>query len=216
MLEFAATVPPTVQINGIDITEGLFPDSYPANLHFFVHSITSLPESWTSSYALLHQRLLIGGLTVDMWKAAIAEIFRVLIPGGWAELLEASLHLIPRVGPHSTKAASMFLELSCKNNLLLEGQTHLAEMLQQAGFVNIDTDWRMALIGHSAGEDGIRWVTDIVTAFVGLKTTFLSAGGYGYVNSEEEYDIMVAGAKEEWLNSDSNVSFYRIAAQKPA
>ncbi|KIM77215.1 hypothetical protein PILCRDRAFT_825559 [Piloderma croceum F 1598] len=91
MLEFAAQLPPTVQIHGIDITSGLFPTSYPDNIRFTVHSVTSLPESWTSSYNFLHQRFLIGGLTKDMWKSATMEMFRVLVKGGWIELLETAV-----------------------------------------------------------------------------------------------------------------------------
>jgi len=45
MLHYAAQVPSTIQIHGIDITSNLFPANHPTNLHFSVNSITSLPES---------------------------------------------------------------------------------------------------------------------------------------------------------------------------
>lgn len=43
----------------------------------------------------------------------------------------------------------------------------------------------------------------------------LEAGGYGYVQNEEEFDQFVVDSKDEWLTSDSNVAFYTFYAQKP-
>src|ERR1700691_2243135 len=93
MLKLATQVPFTIQIQGINIGSCLFPTIYPTNLHFSINSITSLPDCWTSSFAFIHQRLLLGALTADMWKAKIAEIYCVLIPGGWAEFLEVKIGL---------------------------------------------------------------------------------------------------------------------------
>jgi len=216
MLEFAAQVPPTVQIHGIDITSGLFPTSYPGNIQFTVHSVTSLPESWTSSYNFLHQRFLTGGLTKTMWKSATMEMFRVLVKGGWIELLEVAMEsMFPGVGPHSTKIWSMMSEGAADKGLIIAPQIHIPGLLQEAGFVNVHTESRMTKIGRSGGEDGIYWVSGWIRVLETIKMTVLNAGRYEYVHSEEEYDAMVAGAKEEWLSCDAEFAFYTISAQKP-
>jgi hypothetical protein len=216
VLEFAAQVPPTVQIHGIDITSRLFPTSYPENIQVSVHSVTSLPESWTSSYNFLHQRFLIGGLTKAMWKTATAEMFRVLIKGGWVELVEvATDRFLPGVGPHSTKARSMITKTAAAKGLITAPHIHIPELLLEAGFVNVHTECRTKKIGRSGGEDGIVWVTDWILILKTVKVRVLNARGYRDVLSEEEYDAMVAGAEEEWLSCDAELPLYTISAQKP-
>jgi hypothetical protein len=215
MLEFAAQVSPTVQIHGIDITSGLFPTSYPDNIQFTVHSVTSLPESWTSLYNFLHQRFLIAGLTKSMWKSATMEMFRVLVKGGWIELVEmATESLFPGVGPHSTKTQSIISESATDKELIKAPHIHIPGWLLEAGFVNVHTECRMAKIGRSGGEDGIYWISHWIRILETIKIPILNAGGYGYVHSEEEYDAMVAGAKKEWLGCDAEFVCYTISAQK--
>jgi len=214
MLEFAAQVPPSVHIHGMDITSGLFPTSYPENMQFTVNSVTSLPESWTSSYNFLHQRFLVGALTKGMWKSATTGMFRVLVKGGWVELVEMAMDSIfPCVGPHSTKAGSMIRKSAIDKGLIMAPQIDIPILLLEAGFVNVHTECRMRKMGRSGGEDGIHWISDWVRILEMVKMLVLNAGVYGH--DSEEYDAMVAGAKEEWLSCDAELALYTISAQKP-
>jgi hypothetical protein len=217
MLHFAAQVSATIQIQGIDITSSLFPANHPTNIHFSVNSITSLPEYWTSSFAFVHQRFLVTALTSDMWKTAIAEIFRVLAGGGWVECVELLVgpKALPDVGPHSTKVGLLTGAFTRDKQLLLDCQILIPAMLQEAGFINVHSERRMVPLGRSAGQDGIDGSTNFASSSSALKTPILRAAGYGHVHSEEEYDAMVSGAKEEWLSNDAEVPFYTIYAQKP-
>jgi hypothetical protein len=88
-------------------------------------------------------------------------------------------------------------------------------LLLEAGFINIHTECRMAKIGRSGGEDGIYWISDWICILETIKMPILNARGSGYVHSEEEYDAMVAGAKEEWLSCNAEFVCYTISAQKP-
>ena len=212
-MELAAQVPPTVQIHGIDITSGLFPTSYPDNIQFSVNSVTSLPESWTSSYYFLHQRFLIAALTKDMWKSATTEMFRVLVKGSWVELVEPAIgSMFPSVGPHSTKVWSMTTNY---RGIITSPHIHIPELLLEAGFVDVHTECRTTKIGRSGGEDGIYRISNSIRVLETIKIPMLSAGTFGYMHSEEEYDAMVAGAEEEWLSCDAELPLYTISAQKP-
>ena len=155
-----------------------------------------------------------GALTMGMWKAAIAEIYRILVPGGWAEFVEAQARF-PDVGPQSRKLG-MFLEDMFRDKpLLVDCQTHIPILLQEAGLMNIHTEPRRVPLGRSAGQDGIDGSNNFADVFTAMKTPMLQAGGYGYVKDEEQFDQLIADTKEEWLASDSNIPFYTIYAQKP-
>jgi hypothetical protein len=214
-LKLAEQVPSSVQIQGIDITSKLFPANHPTNLHFSINSITSLPGSWTSSFAFVHQRFLVGALTGDTWKTAISKMSRVVMAGGWIELVEMTGDF-PQVGPHSTKVTLLFGGIMRDKQFLFHCPIQVPAMLQQAGFVNVRSECRMVPLGRSAGQDGIDGSTNLAALTDAVKTPILRAAGYGHVHSEAEYDAMVSGAKEEWLSSDVEFPFYTIYAQKPA
>ena len=214
MLEFATQIPVTVEIQGIDIVSRLFPPTYPTNIHLSTKSITSLPADWTCKYAYVHQRLLLAALTIDMWKSALAEIFRVLKPGGWVELVETSGR-IPHVGPCSIKLESMKFALYAHKNLLVDHKKQLRGLLLGAGFVGIECIDHPVPIGESAGESGREARTNFTDVVSALKTPMLNAGGFGIVATEEEFDQNVMKMKEEWERSEGVVEVFTFCAQKP-
>ena len=77
-MDVAEVVPEGTQLEGIDIDGTLFPETYPSNVHFSIGSIVSLPEDWAERIDLVHQRLLVGSLQSNEWKATILESYRIL------------------------------------------------------------------------------------------------------------------------------------------
>ena len=214
MLEFATQIPDTVEIQGIDIASRLFPHTYPPNIELSIESITSLPADWSCTFAYVHQRLLLAALTIDMWKSALAEIFRVLKPGGWVELVETTSR-IPHVGPCSIKLNSMKFALYAHRNLLVDHKKQLRGLLLGAGFVGIECIDHPVPVGESAGESGREARTNFTNVVSAMKTPMLNAGGFGIVATEEEFDQNVMKMREEWKRSEGVVEVFTFCAQKP-
>lgn len=216
LLEFAREVPSTVEIHGIDLTSRLFPTTYPQNIQLSVQNVTSLPIDWTSKFHYVHQRLLVGALSREMWKMAISEIYRVLKPGGWVELLEACASFTTQVGPYSAKMGRLVNALFVHRNLLLGDQDALPKMLAEVGFVGIQRISHFIPLADSAGKAGVDGRTNFCDFMASLKTPILNAGGLGIIDSEEEFDEAALKTREEWRSSSDAVqemsTFY---AQKP-
>ncbi|ORZ00965.1 S-adenosyl-L-methionine-dependent methyltransferase [Syncephalastrum racemosum] len=93
-----ATDFPNADFHGIDLCP-MFPGTIkPANSYFRQHNILEgLPFS-DNTFDYLHMRLMLGCLTLDQIHKLLAEILRVLKPGGYVELRDVE-YRIQRPGP---------------------------------------------------------------------------------------------------------------------
>jgi len=213
MLELAAQYSPSVTFYGIDISSRLFPVEHPENTKFSVNSITDLPADWAGSFTFVHQRLLVAALTTSMWITAVAEMFRVLTPGGWVELTECDVDWA--AGPQSAKLQAIIHALFRDKGLLVDLQIQIPGFLRDAGFIDIHPESRSMNLGR-AGEDELERTENLYNASVAMKAPILAAGGFGYVTSEDELNALLMGAKEEWLDSnDGSISLVTFYARKP-
>jgi hypothetical protein len=90
-------------------------------------------------------------------------------------------------------------------------------MLRETGFVNIHSELHGVPVGRSAGQDGIDGNKNFASGMAAFKAPMMRSvdGGNEYVQSEKEFDDLIAEAKEEWLASDAEVMLYTIYAQRP-
>ncbi|PYH38097.1 class I SAM-dependent methyltransferase [Aspergillus neoniger CBS 115656] len=71
--------------HGFDISSEQFPDN-PGAIQFSVHDLTvPFPQEHWGRYDLVHVRLLVAALEEPDYKAAIANISRILKPGGYLQ-----------------------------------------------------------------------------------------------------------------------------------
>ncbi|KAF7322479.1 ATP-dependent DNA helicase [Mycena chlorophos] len=215
MFDLAATVDPSVEFVGVDIEPRMFPSSSPKNISFRVASTLKLPVEWNNTFAVVHQRLLIGSLEVQQWPEAAREIFRVLRPGGWVQLGEPKVWPLGAYPgrPSMKKCVELQRALEKARNLDFECAEKLPKLLADAGFVDVQQEWRMRKFGSWAGDIGLAWKENQVSFFRGIKTPIMEAGGYGVVASEAEYDALVDGLEREL--DDLQLAFVVCWARKP-
>ncbi|KAJ7632924.1 S-adenosyl-L-methionine-dependent methyltransferase [Roridomyces roridus] len=197
LMDLTRSLNASVPMVGVDIDSRLFPVPPPDNIEFRVESVTKLPADWTDTFSLVNQRLLILGLQIHEWPMALNEIYRVLRPGGWVQLAEYAPWRV--VGqPCQEKCKELYHRVLEARNLYYGCTDGMPRMLEQAGFVDVQKESQMQLIGTSHGEAGAAASQGILGAFKGMKTPVLQAGGYGVVASEAEYDVLLEGLEKEW------------------
>ncbi len=197
VLSLAEEVPSSVSLTAIDIQSKIFPESSPPNVEFLLHSVTDLPSQWTDTYSLVNQRFLFTALTGPQWEVALQELHRVIVPGGWVQLVEAKA-ISGHMGPFSTNISNLCSAFLAHKGLLFDIANRLPDMLTQAGFVNVSSETRALPLGQWAGQDGIGFRDDVTTVLSAIRGPLFEAGGLGLVSSEQEYDYLIACVRKEW------------------
>ncbi|KAI1451322.1 S-adenosyl-L-methionine-dependent methyltransferase [Annulohypoxylon moriforme] len=109
--ELRKTIPdPTIHtFVGTDINPALFPhaSSLPGDTSFHTHDIST---PWLANvhgtFDLVHQRLTLPGAAPTPLAQVVQQLFALLKPGGWIQLVEAE-----QLGPESGPVFGEFLEL---------------------------------------------------------------------------------------------------------
>jgi SAM-dependent methyltransferase len=170
ILDASASAPPGTLFYGIDIEDRLLPEKRPPNVHFIKSSITSLPHEWTRTFDLVNQRLLIAALTREEWRTALAEMLRVLVPGGYLQLGEAGSW---KAGPVTARHRELTSALFRARGLLLDCAVHIPLLLREAGFEDIQIEERQIPLGAWGGRDGTEGRDNFMGVF---RQVFLKTG----------------------------------------
>ncbi|KAJ3902563.1 hypothetical protein F5879DRAFT_923761 [Lentinula edodes] len=139
--------------------------------HFTVNSVVDLPNpDWTDTVSFAHQRLLVAAMNDTLWRSAVAELFRVIKPGGWVELVEIEAQDFSSwsVSPNSTRLASLINAL-CGRKRSYWGYFSLSP-------------------GNSQGGWGSDMWHDL---WMGMMGPAIRAGGYGVADTVEEYEALL-------------------------
>lgn len=217
-MELSSQIPPSVSLHGIDIQTDLVPLVTPSNVSFSINSVTQLPLEWTARFDLVHQRLLTAALNSSEWPIAIAEIYRILRPGGWVQLTEVG----PRFETYAMtdsqrKVRDMVRHTYASRDLLHDCALRLPRFLETVGFRSLAIETRLFPLGSWAGKAGIIHRQNMAGVHRGMKTTVLQNGGFGIVASEDEFDRLIETVEREWDEIEgSEIAFTTIIAQKPA
>ncbi|KAF9073089.1 hypothetical protein BDP27DRAFT_1417548 [Rhodocollybia butyracea] len=208
-----------LDIECIDISDKQFPREYPSNIHFSIRSVTDLPSQWHNSFSYIHQRLLIAAMDDSRWNIAIDQLYNVLKPGAWIELVEVRVKGYDRgfgVGPNSKRLISLIMSLYASKGRITDLDVYLPKLLAKKGFIDIHCEDRKVHIRESVDNDGLNRSKQFHDLWMGIKTPVLAGGGFGIVGSDNEFDQLLEGCLKEWNESDKAYNtFYSIVARKP-
>ena len=150
----------------------------------------------------MHQRLSICAYTRDQWLRAIDEMYRVLTPGGYAQLIETGPEWVS--GPKTTRHFLLLDEFLESKGMLLRCGVYIADMLRAAGFLNVKCEEVVMSLGKWAGGDGVHGRNVTIGAMKGMRDSVIRAGGSGRFASAEEFDKAMEEIAEEWDNIEGS------------
>ncbi|KAK1988857.1 methyltransferase domain-containing protein [Colletotrichum cereale] len=213
--DLARFLPAGVEIQGFDISNRLFPPNAP-NMTFAIGNVLDLPDHLDSRVTLAHQRLLIYALRRHEWSRALASIRNTLIPGQGVVQLTEVLTPAGNPGAAQEEFQALLSSIGRKRQLLLDCGELLPVLLSEAGFVDIEKRTVKVRLGGAGGVKGIKAAACRSGAFRGMRDSVLSDGGYGIVNSADEFDKLVDRVVTEWDINECYAFYYTITARRPA
>ncbi|RSL56591.1 hypothetical protein CEP54_008748 [Fusarium duplospermum] len=79
---------PDAEVLGIDISPHVIPESPPDNMELQVDDLNGRFTFPSSHFDVVHSQMVAGGIHANRWRSYIRDIFRVLRPGGWCQMVE--------------------------------------------------------------------------------------------------------------------------------
>lgn len=199
-------------MHAVDLSSDNFPPSPPSNVHFSLASVTNLPRHWTDTFDFVNQRLLFGALLREQWPEALAEIHRVLKPGGVVQLVEIDLyHPLPE-SPTVMHYRQLHEAAFDKAGLFGRVSTKLQDMLTASGFVGVKSEAKHNPMGKMWGEIGIQGAKAFGGALRKSWSLFLKEGS---VKSKEEYNELMDRLEHEWDGQGTQYRCMIVWARKP-
>ncbi|CAF3567258.1 unnamed protein product [Fusarium graminearum] len=83
-----ATQYPDSEVLGIDISPHMIPENPPDNMELQVDDLNGRFTFKPNHFDLVHSQMLAGGIHANRWRSYIRDIFGVLKPGGWCQMVE--------------------------------------------------------------------------------------------------------------------------------
>lgn len=140
---------------GTDIETSYFPTSSPPDTSYHFQSMTTpWPQSWTSSFDLVHSRFALPGVGTTSLHSAVNNLIALVKPGGWIQFVEMDLE--NWVGGPATQefcAATRTLLSFVSAGQGVDLRSKLVPMMKEAGLVDIQVRGFAILTGKRARED---------------------------------------------------------------
>ncbi|KZT60175.1 S-adenosyl-L-methionine-dependent methyltransferase [Calocera cornea HHB12733] len=214
-IDTAKSLPKGVTLIGIDIEKKLFPTPLP-NTRFLVQSSLDLPQEWTSTFSLAHQRLMVCAFTENAWDSNISCFYRCLKPGGVLQLLEIDVLRVMSddlpCPPLTARWMKALVALCQSRDIGPHAIVDIPEILKRTGFEDIQFQKKPLYQKGAAGKEARDASIGSQRA---LKFPFLKAGGFRIANTAAEFDDFLDKMEEEWATHEFAWLWLSWTARKP-
>ncbi|CAM1511602.1 Fc.00g091150.m01.CDS01 [Cosmosporella sp. VM-42] len=79
---------PNAEVLGVDVSPHMIPDESPENLEFQIDDLNGRFTFRSNYFDVVHSQMMAGGIHANRWRSYIRDIFKVLKPGGWCQMVE--------------------------------------------------------------------------------------------------------------------------------
>ncbi|KAI8072669.1 S-adenosyl-L-methionine-dependent methyltransferase [Gongronella butleri] len=180
---------PQAHIRGLDMAD-MFPATIrPKNVDFDLHNaLDGLPYP-SNSFDFIHMRLLIAAWRVDEWPFILKEIFRVLKPGGFVQLVESNF----------TRGHDPWIV------------QHLDDLLANTGFELLDKQLKTVNYGDRANPISQEMLWNWKSAMSAMKPILAPK----LLRNRDDYPVFLDRYIQECETSGLMVQLGAFAARKP-
>lgn len=163
-------------------------------------------------FDFVHQRLLVSGLPLKAWPGVVADLARVVRPGGWVELIEVPWE-IRRAGPAAQRLVDLTVELTGSLGLDTTGTVYrnLQDYLSAAGLVDVERREIEVRVGRWGGAVGSLMVTDFRAGVTRVCEVLQARGRL----TADESRTLIQEAQEEWQHGQMAYPFAIAYGRRP-
>lgn len=181
-------------------------------MKFHIGSVTKLPAEWTNKFDFVNQRLLISALLREEWEVNLAELHRVMKPGGHLQICEAwsawETHTESRA-----KVKAITLKCHEERGLAYDCGQKIPGQLTEIGFRNVVVQ---VVYPPATGPEGRSGRELAMRGFWNtIRDAAIKNGGFGVVDTEKECEDVFAKFLDEFEDIPRpEIPFVVITAQK--
>ncbi|RUP50661.1 S-adenosyl-L-methionine-dependent methyltransferase [Jimgerdemannia flammicorona] len=194
---------------GIDISDG-FPESIrPKNTTFVIGNVLDGLPYPDAFFDFVYMRAMVLAFTHNDWKNIMKELFRVVKPGGYVELVDVDMDA-QRMGPETKAASERLYQGLQARGIVSKIVRKFPTLLRENGFIDPHGNFGSAPIwwGGKLGDAmGHAWEG----AIIAMKPFYLSSLNY----TSGQFDNLIATMKKENVANETYVNYYWAYAQRP-
>ncbi|KAG2203035.1 hypothetical protein INT47_013251 [Mucor saturninus] len=203
---------PRSKIYGIDAS-CVFPENImPPNVEFVIGNIAKEIPYEDNFFGFVHQRLLILGLTDTDWTNTLAQLFRVLKPGGYIECNEACIQELLTVGPNMKALQNAFMGMMVARQIPFLAASELEERLKKAGFVDVQVKLSKIPLNHGGKVGKLLW-EDYFHVYTNARPALVFANPEW--EDPEVYAKLLRDSAEESKQNKGHILWYSVHGRKP-
>ncbi|RUS30478.1 S-adenosyl-L-methionine-dependent methyltransferase [Jimgerdemannia flammicorona] len=196
--------------HGIDLVP-MFPQQIkPPNVEFAISNVLERLPFPDNYFDFVQMRSFVVALRTYEWPVAIQEIFRVVKPGGWAQLIDIDQKFF-RLDGESKAFFDEMTVIITQAGLDPFIAKHLGKHLKKAGFEDVQSTRISIPIGPWKGQLGQMMSDDMCEGFIGASRLYCPAMNL----TAEEYEVLIRKMFHDANKCESYYNWYGHHGRKP-